>query len=168
QTNLLEKIPFENSPDALSAKAREIIQRVGYTNRAAGTAGRFGFQSEYARWLPEQDRSKTRWSHIADGQPALVYYWYRQSPRYFDPGYELEVSESHPNIRISGEARVQLDPQGRLLDFVAVPPQKDESQGPSPSVDWNPLFAAAGLDPAKFQPADPSGSRSSASILAPP
>ena len=155
QTNLLEKIPFENSADVLSAKAREIIQRLGYTNRATGTAGRFGFQSEYARWLPEQDRSKTRWSHIADGQPALVYYWYRQSPRYFNPGYELEVSESHPDLSISGEARVQLDPQGRLLEFSAVPPQKDETKSPPPDIDWHPLFAAAGLDPAKFQPADP-------------
>jgi len=155
QANLLEKIPFDNSPEALAAKARELVQRLGYTQRRAGTAGGFAFNGGYAQWLPKHDSSKTRWAHIGDGQPALVHYWYRQSPRYFDPGYELQVSAGYPALSVSGEIRVEIDPQGRLLDFAAVPPQKDESHGPPPATDWNPLFAAAGLDPARFQPADP-------------
>ena len=155
QTNLLEKIPFDNSPEALAAKARDLVQRFGYTQRPLGIAGGFGFNGGYSGWLPKHDSSKTRWSHIGEGQPALVRYWYRQSPRYFDPGYELRVSEGYPVMTTSGELRISVDPQGRLLDFAAVPPQKDQSPGPPPATDWNPLFAAAGLDPAKFQPADP-------------
>ena len=87
QTSLLGKIPFENSPEALSAKARDLLQRLGYAQRPLGVAGGFASEDGYAAWLPKNDKSKTRWSHIGEGQPALVYYWYRQSPRYFDPGY---------------------------------------------------------------------------------
>jgi serine/threonine-protein kinase len=155
QTSLLQRIPFENSPEALSAKAREIVQRLGYGQPALGIAGSFGFAGDYSEWVEKHDPSKTRWAHLADGQPALAYYWYRQSPRFFNPGYELAVSEAYPVMKFSGEVRVAIDPQGRLLDFLAVPPQMDQSKGPPPAADWNALFAAAGLETAKFQPADP-------------
>jgi len=155
QTSLLQRIPFENSPDALAAKAREIVQRLGYAQPAMGTAGGFDFAGDYSDWTAKHDPSKKRWAHLSDGQPALVYYWYRQSPRFFHPGYELAVSESYPAMRFSGEARVAIDPRGRLLGFLAVPPQLDKSSGPAAAADWTVLFAAAGLDPAQFQPADP-------------
>jgi len=48
-----------------------------------------------------------------------------------------------------------LEPQGRLTGFTAVPPQFDKSKGPWPAADWNALFAASGLDPARFAPAEP-------------
>ena len=155
ETSLLEKIPFENSPEALTAKAREIVRTLGYAQRPASTAGGFSFSGDYAQWLPQHNSSPSRWSGIDRGQPALVYFWYRQSPRDFDPAYELQVHELTPVIFASGEIRVRLDPQGHLLDFLAMPPEKDASQGPPPAADWNALFHAAGLDPAKFQPAEP-------------
>ena len=155
QNNLLGKIPFDNTPEALGAKARDLVQRLGYSQRPRGVAGAFGFDDGYQSWLRKRDPAKTRWAHVGEGQPALAYYWYRQSPRYFNPGYELEVSEGYPSLAICGEVLVKLDTLGRLLDFSAVPPQMDESHGRAPATDWNPLFAAAGLDPAKFQPADP-------------
>ena len=70
-------------------------------------------------------------------------------------GYELEVSTDHPHINVSGEVLLLLDPQGRLTYLSAMPPQVDHSTGPPPPTDWKALFAAAGLDPARFQPADP-------------
>ena len=155
QTTLLEKIPFENSPEVLAVKARESLSRFGYGARPMGVAGGFDVDYGFESWLPKQDRAKTRWSHLADGQPALVYYWYRQSPRYYQPGRVLEVAEDYPPMATSGEVRVKVDTTGRLLDFTAVPPEKDESKGPPAPADWAPLFAAAGLDPSKFQPADP-------------
>ena len=153
--SLIQRIPFENSTEAITVKAREIINRLGYTERALGTAGGFDFSYEYAQDVPKHDSSPARWSHIGDGQPDLVHFWYRQSPRYFDPGYELEVSTDHPHINVSGEVLLLLDPQGRLLYLSAMPPQVDHSTGPPPPTDWKALFAAAGLDPARFQSADP-------------
>jgi len=155
QLTLIQKIPFENSAEAMTVKAREIVNRLGYTERALGTAGGFDFSYEYARYVPKHDSSHARWAHIGDGQPDLVHFWYRQSPRYFDPGYDLEVSPDHPHINVSGEVLLLLDPQGRLLYLSAMPPQVDPSTGSPPPTDWKVLFAAAGLDPARFQPADP-------------
>ena len=45
--------------------------------------------------------------------------------------------------------------QGRLTYFQAIPPQKESSSAPPAAFDWNVLFAAAGLDPAQFQKAEP-------------
>lgn len=155
KTNLIERIPFELSAEELSAKARETIQRMGYTQRGVGAAYGFGYASDYADYVPKHDSSPTRWAHVGEGRPALVYFWYRQSPRYLYPRYELQVSENYPRMELSGEVRVRLDTQGRMLDFAAVPPQVDESKGPPAATDWNALLAAAGLDPAKFQSSDP-------------
>jgi serine/threonine-protein kinase len=155
KTTLLEKIPFETPPEALSVKARDMARGLGYPELAKGAASGYGTEDDYTAWLPKFDPSPTRWANLGAGQPAVVYFWYRQSPRYFDPAYDLQVSTERPPMEISGEVQVRLDTAGRLLYFKAVPPQMEESKGPPPATNWNALFAAAGLDPAKFQPADP-------------
>jgi hypothetical protein len=50
---------------------------------------------------------------------------------------------------------MQLDQHGHLTYFEAVPPQRLEAAKDLPPLDWAPLFGAAGLDPAKLQPAEP-------------
>jgi type IV secretory pathway VirB3-like protein len=50
---------------------------------------------------------------------------------------------------------VTLDPQGRLIEFDAVPPQVDKASGESPLPDWKGLFDAAGLDMSRFSGATP-------------
>jgi serine/threonine-protein kinase len=50
---------------------------------------------------------------------------------------------------------VTLDPQGRLLQLDMEAAQRDTTEDPGTVPDWNPLFAAAGLDPARFTPVTP-------------
>jgi hypothetical protein len=50
---------------------------------------------------------------------------------------------------------MELDPEGRLLFFQAIPPEKEETPQPARPVDWLPLFSAAGLDLAQFHPVEP-------------
>jgi serine/threonine-protein kinase len=50
---------------------------------------------------------------------------------------------------------VELDPQGRLTFFQAIPPQKENVAASATAFDWNVLFTAAGLDPGQFQKTDP-------------
>ena len=53
-------------------------------------------------------------------------------------------------------ATVVLDPRGRLVEFTGVPPQAEAPAArPAPAPDWSAAFAAAGLDPAAFTPAEP-------------
>jgi hypothetical protein len=47
-------------------------------------------------------------------------------------------------------ARVQLDPEGRLLTFEAIPRRFDDAPGPWGEPDWSRLFEEAGLDLASF------------------
>ena len=50
---------------------------------------------------------------------------------------------------------VVLDAHGRLIDFLAVPPQVDDSEGPWPEPDWSSLHEAAGLSASTLTPAPP-------------
>ena len=43
---------------------------------------------------------------------------------------------------------VLLDAQGRLSYLQAIPDEVEPNPPPAQPVDWKPLFAAAGLDPA--------------------
>src|SRR4029077_8483835 len=45
-------------------------------------------------------------------------------------------------------------PDGRLLSFQAIPPEKEESPQPSRATDWRPLFTAAGVAPGQFPSAE--------------
>ena len=56
---------------------------------------------------------------------------------------------------ISGMISVTLDPQGRLMEFDAVPPQVDKSSGEAVPPDWKRLFDAAGLDMSSFSATTP-------------
>ena len=51
---------------------------------------------------------------------------------------------------------VELDLQGRLIYFLAIPPELETpAKSPSTSYDWNILFTAAGLDQSQFQTTQP-------------
>jgi serine/threonine-protein kinase len=51
---------------------------------------------------------------------------------------------------------VELDPEGRLTRFLAVPPQVIDDTASAPAnADWTAVVAAAGLDPARFHSSSP-------------
>ncbi len=152
------QVLHEHSPDALAHKARDIIHRLGYTDRPADSAFGLYFTYDYLRYVEQYDKPGNRWSQFTKGQPAAVRFWYRQSPRHLAAicfACGGRVSPDDPPQVISGMVNVALDPAGRLLDFTAVPPQLDESRDTPPAPDWPALFAAAGLDPARFTPTEP-------------
>ncbi|MGH9366840.1 MAG: serine/threonine-protein kinase, partial [Thermoanaerobaculia bacterium] len=146
-------VPLEKPPEALAERSKEIIRRLGYTEKPLDTAWGFSGNSEYRRWVEEHDKSKTRWKDMEDGRPAALYFWYRQSlghliPERFrgeDSG-RIEVTESDPPPTTSGMVGVELDPLGRLIRFEAVP--SSGPQASSVAFDWSILLAEAGLDAA--------------------
>ena len=148
----------KNSPEVLTHKARDIINRLGYTEPPADSAFGLNYDSDYLRYVDEKDTSGNRLSQVTKGQPSAIRFWYRESPRRLAQGILANsglVSESNPPQDISGMVNVSLDPAGRLLAFTAVPPQRDESRDAPPAPDWAALFAAAGLDPKRFTPTEP-------------
>ncbi|HKB68647.1 MAG TPA: serine/threonine-protein kinase [Pyrinomonadaceae bacterium] len=153
KVNWQAQVLHENSPDALAHKARDIINQLGYTDRPTDSAFGLRYNADYLN-----DKSVNRWSQFTKSQPASIRFWYRESPRYLEITGLLSggwVSPEDPPQNVSGMVNLEMDPLGRLLSFTAVPPQVDQSSGALPPPEWTALFAAAGLDPARFTPTEP-------------
>ena len=107
----------------------------------------------------EHDKSKTRWDNLETG--AFVF-WYRGSPRPLATRFFISdaplggsIWTDDPPLDVAGMTLVSLNPLGRLTQFIAVPPRVEKPAAAASSPDWAPLFSAAGLDPSKWPPAQP-------------
>ena len=159
--NAIEEIHPDQPPEVLSAKAREIVERLGYTEKPADTASGFDFDSDFMDSV-EKEKQRVDWNQVLASRPDPLVFWYRQSPDtmigsdYQDflliPGI---TKEEDPPTTLSGMVNVKLDAKGRLIYFQSIPPQKDSAPPASVAPDWSPLFAAADVDASKLQPATP-------------
>ncbi len=161
----LEKMRLELTPEVLTQKSREIITRLGYEGRPTDSAFDLDYNGDFQDYVEKNDKPP-HWDAVLGARPSLLQYWYRQSPdslvasnfrdQQLTPGI---VTRADPPTVLSGMINVELDPQGRLTYFQAIPPQKREEKEnattPAASFDWNILFTAAGLDPSKLQAAQP-------------
>ena len=155
-TNVPQMIPFEMTPEALAHQSRQLIASFGYTSPPLDRAFGFGSDTEFRRYGERSEKPADYRAQLTAGQPALAYFWYRQSPRYLEPVNAYgAVTASDPPAEVSGMVQLQLDPQGRMLTFHAVPPQVESPAATANPPDWNRFFAAAGLDPARFTAAEP-------------
>jgi serine/threonine-protein kinase len=151
---LYRMVPLEKSPEVLQERAREITKQLGYTEQPLDSAHGMNVDYDYLRYVANHDSSRTRWDKLRSGQPAAIFFWYRQSPRYLLSYSSRDVNMSEPAPDVTGMTSLRLDTRGRLLSFYGVPPQKDETppEAEAPAPDWSTLFAAAGLTQANFQP----------------
>ena len=149
---LYRMVPLDKSPEVLRDRAAELAKRLGYPAPADSAYG-MGVDREYLRHVSDTDASPARWERLKTGQPAAIYFWYRQSPHAFDVWSTGEVWENSPALTTPGMATVTLDTLGRLRSFRAAPPRVDVAAPPEASPpDWNALFAEAGLDSSRFRP----------------
>ncbi len=162
QTSGLEPLRIEKSPEVLAASAQEFIARLGYTVKPLDGASGFDYDGDFLRYLGQKEKPGNKWHEALSARPSALHFWYRQSPRYLfasdfhdsllTPGV---VTADDPAPILSGMINVELDPQGRLTRFEALPPELEAKSGAPPAFDWNVLLTAAGLDAAKLQPAEP-------------
>jgi serine/threonine protein kinase len=158
----LEKMRLELTPEVLTQKAREITARLGYPGRPVDSTYGLEYDDAFQKYVEKNDLPHPNWDAVLAARPSLLYFWYRQSPddmaaqgfrdQLLNPGI---VTQDDPPTVLSGMINLELDPQGRLTYFQAIPPQKEGVEGAASAFDWNVLFAAAGLDPAQFQKTEP-------------
>jgi serine/threonine-protein kinase len=158
----LQRVHPENPPEVLAKKSREIISTLGYPEKPADTSDGFFYDTDFLNYVEKDQSQPAQWDHVLSEQPPVLRYWFRQSPgelspdgfwsNSFTPGV---VTFSNPPTTLSGMINLQLDPDGRLLFFQVLPPEKEENARPSRPADWFLLFAAAGLNPADFRSAEP-------------
>ncbi|HXI40939.1 MAG TPA: serine/threonine-protein kinase [Bryobacteraceae bacterium] len=162
QTSGLEHLNAEKPPEVLAAGAQDLIVRFGYAAKPIDSASGFDYDGDFLRYLQQKEKPEHKWHEALSARPSVLRFWYRQSPRYLfasdfhdsllTPGV---VTADDPAPILSGMINVELDPQGRLTRFQAMPPEMEAKSGPPPAFDWKVLLSAAGLDPVKLQPADP-------------
>ena len=155
--NGLARLHAENTPEVLAKRSREIVSSLGYSAPPVDRAGGFTYDTDFLAYLEKNSSQRPQWDRVLSEQPPVLRYWFRQSPREMSPeGFWNQsftpgvVTFSDPPSILSGMINLQLDPEGRLLYFQAIPPEKEESPQSSRPADWIPLFTAAGLDPAQF------------------
>jgi serine/threonine-protein kinase len=158
RAQLIGRVAMEYPPEVLVEKSRDLFRALGYAAKPMGVAHGFSYDGDYLQYVDRVDKSPQRWEHrLGAMQPPPISFWYRESPRPLEPeafGVSA-VSLADPPPIFSGMLSVTLDPQGRLIEFDAVPPQVDKSSGEVPPPDWKRLFEAAGLDMSRFAAAAP-------------
>jgi hypothetical protein len=89
-------------------------------------------------------------------------FWYRESPQPLESwqfvmryGNFSRVDPVDPPLDVAGMARVKLDPTGKLLDLIVVPPPVEESVGSGGTPDWAALLTAGGYDHTVWHPVVP-------------
>jgi predicted Ser/Thr protein kinase len=158
RVQLVGRVAMEHPPEVLVEKSRDLARALGYAAKPAGVAHGFAYDQDYLQYVQRTDKSPDRWEHrLGSMQPSAILFWYRQSPRPLEPeAFGLgTVDLNDPPRTVSGMVSVTMDPQGRLVEFDAAPPQVDASTGEAAAPDWKRLFDAAGLDMARFSPSTP-------------
>ena len=162
RSSALDRLRPEYNADVLAQKARDALRQLGYAERARDEAYGFEWDSALLELLNNGTGSARRWTDALSQQPSPLLFWYRRSQSSMT-GFEFHhdlltpgiVTMSDPAPIEPGMIQMKLDHQGRLTWLEAIPPQIDEPQTKAPPIDWNPLLALAGLDPAALHAADP-------------
>jgi Protein kinase domain len=152
--------PTVKSPDVLTDRAREIVEKFGYSASPADSASWFMRNYDFLRYRAQNLPAPRRSRELAAAEQSPIVFQYRQSPRPMVPtGSRGAVTTLDPPYEVSGMVGLVLDAQGRLLAFRAVPPQVEDTTATTteaaPAYDYSALFAEAGLDPERFKPAAP-------------
>lgn len=152
----VNRIPIPKTPAELQVAAQEALAAAGYTERGAGRARGFVFDTDYFLHVVRNDSSLSRWDGLGTVSPPPLWFWYREAVWPMSPTNDFgEVRMSDPPLVSAGMTRVRLDPSGRLQELVAIPWDEPDAEGPWPEPDWAPIFAAAGLVQSEWTPAEP-------------
>jgi serine/threonine-protein kinase len=158
--SVLARVPAERSPAALEDRARDLLVRIGHGAAAADWAQGLSADEEYLLRVARSDPQTSRWEGLRTGEPPVVQYWFRQSPRPMAANaLNGRVTAADPPPTVSGMAGVRYDLRGRLVSLYVVTPQNEGTAAPATpgpaAPEWSSLFAEAKLDPAAFRPIAP-------------
>ncbi len=154
--SLLSRLQPGEPPDALVMVAQQMIRQIGYTDSPADSAHSFGYDGTYAHYVEREDPTAHRWDRLASIRPSPMNFWYRQSPRPLvpiEPGWSVSLKD--PPQRVPGSLTTTLDPQGRLTEFQAIPPELDPDSGTWLAPDWSKMLSFAGLHHESLRTARP-------------
>ncbi len=152
---VIQRVPSELSPEALELRARDSLRRLGIAP-SPYSARNLEYNAEILRHVVRNERRSDRWNNLETGQPAAVYFWYRESP---EPLYATtrlsEVFETNPPPLTPGMVNANFDMSGRLIFLRRLSRREVMPFMPKTEPDWAGLFREAGLDPKRFRKTEP-------------
>jgi len=147
--------PITRSRDVLVERAKEVSVALGYMDSPADYADGFDVDDEVLAYANRQEDPEAFWEKFRIGRPSVIRFDYRQSPELLIPADENgSISETDPSMTVPGMIRMELDVNGRLLKFAAVPPEKPLVSSGS-ETDWARVFREAGLELRMFEAVEP-------------
>jgi hypothetical protein len=148
--------PPKNLP-ALEAKAQDIIEKAGYTEAPVDHASWFERNYDFMLYHVKALATPIARKNMAHAAQGVLTFYYRQSPASMAPAnMDLRVNLFDPPYEVSGMTTVVLDAGGRLIGFLEVPPQVDQTAGAAAEANFTPMIADSGLDAASVKPSEPS------------
>jgi hypothetical protein len=154
---LVRMVPLNKHPAVLVEKAGEILRDLGYNDSPADSLFGFQLNEDYLAYLTKE-ASPRGFDVVRSERPAAILFSYRQSPKLLTkmaPG-SLGHWFRDPPPTLPGMVQLTLDPEGRLISFLAVPSEPDEKVEVPSGPDWAKVFRAAGLDSDSLSEVEPS------------
>jgi serine/threonine-protein kinase len=140
------RVPLNKPTVVLVDRALQIREQLGYTDTFVDSASNYRYDGDYLLWAATQ--SGNPWATLPTGRPAAIRLWHRTSPQLLIPFDDMSrPGLSDPPPLVTGMTVMELDTEGRLLSFYAVPRQvEDPAQVPATvEPDWSAAFTLAGL-----------------------
>jgi serine/threonine-protein kinase len=162
QVNIAAQVAFENSPEVLAHKAREMLERLGYVGRDGDRAFGFTYNYPFIQSAGNGDAGARR-RRVASDRSQAVLFWYRESPDSMAVAVRPEVGRpprvgpvavDNPPLAVPGMRLLVLDLNGRLVRFRAVSPEFGPLHGEG-TITASQILAAAGVEAQNFAPDAP-------------
>ncbi len=145
--------PDGKAPLVLANQSREYLERLGHPSAPRHETWGYVPRVEYRDFLRDNPEHRQTLSREGRGVPYL--FWYRAGPSPFVPGFGGQSKPRDPPRVEPGEAYLELDTDGNLVNFEVIPePSYSERKPPSPEpFPW--VLELAGLPPENFRPVAP-------------
>jgi len=154
--SLVGYVNMDTPKAELALRARDLVKEVTGDAPPRYEASGFSANLPFLEYLEKHDVSPDRWDKLKRSRPPAMTYWHRFSRTDLVPSrlHSDRVSRDNPLLAGPGSARVQFDPQGRLLELLMIPRR---TLSPLPENPIDPVafcFKHAGLERSQFEPAE--------------
>jgi DNA-binding winged helix-turn-helix (wHTH) protein len=142
--DIINQIPMENSSEVLAAKARQIAQSFGYTDRPRDAIFGWEYNTDYLVFASRQKGYSVRHAGFSNQHPPPVIFWYRESPILLPEFYGASAPARFDRATLqTGTLAMVLDSEGRLMEFRAQPSAGSSGLQQTLPWEWSRLFAAS-------------------------
>jgi serine/threonine-protein kinase len=154
----LARAPLPVPPDGLAERAQQLLKSLGYTEQFGRIDYGFSCCDQDAVANVRSYEPARREEILASHRPPIILFYYRSAPSLSVVGSIFHASNPFPDRTdytrdILSGVHLVMNADGKLIRLEA---RLREAPAPQ-ATDWNALFSAAGLDPARFAPAAPEG-----------